>query len=63
MLSAIEAKKKDKKKREEGDQTKLVKSGQKGQRELKNLLTSLKVEYDPNKAKSVSSERALVSYQ
>ena len=63
LLLAIEAKKKDKKKREEGDQTKLVKSGQKGQRELKNLLTSLKVEYDPNKARSVSSERALVSYQ
>ena len=43
LLFAIEARKKDKKKREVGDQTKLVKSGQKGQRELKNLLTSLNV--------------------
>ena len=30
LLLAIEARKKDKKKREVGDQTKLVKSGQKG---------------------------------
>ena len=63
MLLAIEARKKDKKKREVGDQMKLVKSGQKGQWELKNLLTSLNVEYDPNKARSVSFERVLVSYQ
>ena len=46
-----------------GDQMKLVKAGQKGQRELKNLLSSLNVEYDPNKARSASSERAIVPYQ
>ena len=42
---------------------KLVKLGQKGQQELKNLLSSLNVEYDPNKARSASSERAIVPYQ
>ena len=62
MLLAIEAKKKDKQKLV-GEQTKLVKSGQKGQRELKNLLSSLNVEYDPNKARSASSKRAVVLYQ
>ena len=41
---------------------KLVKSGQKGLRELKNLLSSLNVEYDPNKARSVNSEWAVVPY-
>ena len=56
LLLAIEARKKDKKRHEVGDQTKLVKSGQKGQQGLKNLLTSLNVEYDPNKARSASSE-------
>ena len=56
LLLAIEAKKKDKKRREVGDQRKLVKSSQKGQRELKNLLTSLNVKYDTNKARSGSSE-------
>ena len=63
MLLAIEARKKDKQKLMVGEQTKLVKSGQKGQRELKNLLSSLNVEYDPNKARSASSERAVVPYQ
>ena len=42
---------------------KSVKLGQKGQRELKNLLSSLNVEYDPNKARSASTERAVVPYQ
>ena len=42
---------------------KSVKLGQKGQRELKNLLSSLNVEYDPNKARSASTKRAVVSYQ
>ena len=45
-----------------GDQTKMVKSGQKGQRELKNLLSSLNVEHDPSKARSASIERAAVPY-
>ena len=62
LLLAIDAKKKDKQKLV-GEQKKLVKSGQKGQRELKNLLSSLNVEYDSNKARSASSERAVVSYQ
>ena len=63
MLLAIEAKKKEKQKLVVGDQTKLVKSGQNGQWELKNLLSSLNVEYDTNKARSASSERAVVPYQ
>ena len=63
LLLAIEARKKDKQKHVVGDQTKLVKSSQKGQRELKNLLSSLNVEYDSNKARSASSERAIVPYQ
>ena len=42
---------------------KSVKSGHKGQRELKNLLSSLNVEYDPKKARSASFERVAVSYQ
>ena len=62
LLLAIDAKKKDKQKLV-GEQKKLVKSGQKGQRELKNLLSSLNVEYDSNKARSASSERAVVPYQ
>ena len=63
MLLAIEARKKEKQKLVVGDQMKLAKSGQKGQRELKNLLSSLNVEYDPNKSRSASSERAVVPYQ
>ena len=63
MLLAIEARKKDKQKIAVGDQMKLVKLGQKGQWELKNLLSSLNVEYDPNKSRSASSERAIVPYQ
>ena len=42
---------------------KLVKSSQKGQRELKNLLSSLNVKYDPNKSRSGGIERAIVPYQ
>ena len=56
MLLAIEARKKEKQKLVVGDQMKLAKSGQKGQRELKNLLSSLNVKYDPNKTRSASSE-------
>ena len=62
LLLAIDAKKKDKQKLV-GEQKKLVKLGQKGQRELKNLLSSLNVEYDSNKARSASSERAVMPYQ
>ena len=63
MLLAIKARKKEKQKLVVGDQIKLAKSGQKGQRELKNLLSSLNVEYDSNKARSESSERAVMPYQ
>ena len=63
LLLAIEARKKDKQKLVGGDQTKLVKSGQNGQWELKNLLSSLNVEYDTNKVRSASSEQVIVSYQ
>ena len=63
LLLAIEARKKDKQKLVVGNQMKLVKSSQKGQQELKNLLSSLNVEYDPNKAKSASSERVVMPYQ
>ena len=63
LLLAIEARKKDKQKIAVGDQMKLVKLGQKGQWELKNLLSSLNVEYDPNKARSASFDRAIVPYQ
>ena len=68
LLLAIEAKKKKKKKKKKeqhviGDQTKLVKLGQKGQRELKNLLLSLNVEYGSKKLRSASMEWAVVSHQ
>ena len=46
-----------------GDQTKLVKLGQKGQRELKNLLLSLNVEYGSKKLRSAGMEWAVVSHQ
>ena len=38
-------------------------SGQKGQRELKNLLTSLNVEAGSTKSRTVSKERAVVVHQ
>ena len=63
LLLAIGVRKKDKQKLVVGDQTKSVKLGQKVQRELKNLLSSLNVEYDPNQARSASTEQAVVSYQ
>ena len=62
LLLAIKAKKSYKQKLVVGDQTKLVKSSQKGQRELKNLLSSLNVEHDPNKARSAGIEQAIVPY-
>ena len=46
-----------------GDQTKLVKLGQKGQWELKNLLLSLNVEYGSKKLRRASMEWAVVSHQ
>ena len=42
---------------------KLVKSSQKGQQELKNLMSSLNVEYGLNKLRSESMERAVVLHQ
>ena len=60
-----EGKKKKKKKEQHviGDQTKLVKLGQKGQWELKNLLLSLNVEYGSKKLRRASMEWAVVSHQ
>ena len=46
-----------------GVKTKLVKSSQKGQPKLKNLLSSLNVEYGSNKLRSESMERAVVPHQ
>ena len=63
LLLAIEAKKKRKEQHVIGDQTKLVKLGQKGQWELKNLLLSLNVEYGSKKLRRASMEWAVVSHQ
>ena len=49
LLLAIEARKKNKKLQTVDDQMKHSKSGQKGQRDLKNLLTSLNVEVGSTK--------------
>ena len=46
-----------------GSPKKLIKSGQKGQRELKNLMSSFNVDYGSAKLRSVSSERAIVVCQ
>ena len=63
LLLAIEARKKNKQKHVVGVKTKLVKSSQKGQPKLKNLLSSLNVEYGSNKLRSESMERAVVPHQ
>ena len=63
LLLAIEAKKKRKEQHVIGDQKKLVKLGQKGQWELKNLLLSLNVEYGSKKLRRASMEWAVVSHQ
>ena len=63
MLLAIEARKKNKKLQAVDDQMKHNKSRQKGQRELKNLLTSLNVEVGSTKSRNVSKEWAVVVYQ
>ena len=62
LLLVIEAKKKDKKLQAD-DQMKHSKSGQKGQHELKNLLTSLNVDVGSTKSRNISKERAMVVHQ
>ena len=56
LLLAIEARKKNKKLQAVDDQMKHNKSRQKGQRELKNLLTSLNVEVGSTKSRNVSKK-------
>ena len=63
LLLAIEARKKNKKLQAVDDQMKHNKSRQKGQRELKNLLTSLNVEVGSTKSRNVRKEWAVVVYQ
>ena len=63
LLLALEARKKSKKLKAVDDQMKHGKSGQKGQRELKNLLTSMNVEVGSTKSRNVSKERAVVVHQ
>ena len=63
LLLAIEARKKNKNLHAVDDQMKQGKSGQKGQRELKILLTSLNVEAGSTKSRTVSKERAVVVHQ
>ena len=63
LLLAIEARKKNKKLHAVDYQMKQGKSGQKGQRELKNLLTSLNVKAGSTKSRTVSKERAVVVHQ
>ena len=60
LLLAIEAKKNNKKLKAADDQMKHGKSRQKGQRELKNLLTSMNVEVGSSKSRNASKERAVV---
>ena len=63
LLLAIEARKKNKKLKAVDDQMKHGKSGQKGQRELKNLLTSMNVEVGSTKSRNASKERAVMVHQ
>ena len=63
LLLALEARKKSKKLKAVDDQMKHGKSRQKGQRELKNLLTSMNVEVGSTKSRNVSKERAVVVHQ
>ena len=60
LLLAIEAKKNNKKLKATDDQMKHGKSRQKGQRELKNLLTSMNVEVGSSKSRNASKVRAVV---
>ena len=63
LLLALEARKKSKKLKAVDDQMKHSKLGQKGQRELKNLLTSMNVEVGSTKSRNVSKEQAVVVHQ
>ena len=63
LLLALEARKKSKKLKTVDDQIKHGKLGQKGQRELKNLLTSVNVEVGSTKSRNVSKEQAMVVHQ
>ena len=63
LLLALEARKKSKKLKAVDDQMKHGKSRQKGQREFKNLLTSMNVEVGSTKSRNVSKERAVVAHQ
>ena len=62
LFLALKARKKDKQRHEVDNQKKVIKSREKGHRELKNLMTSLNVEYRSAK-RSISSERAVVVHQ
>ena len=63
LFLALKARKKDKQRHEVDNQKKVIKSRQKGHRELKNLMTSLNVKYGLAKRRSISSERAVVVHQ
>ena len=63
MLLAIEARKKNTKLKAVDDQMKHGKSRQKGQREWKNLLTSMNVEVGSMKSRNASKEQAVVVHQ
>ena len=63
LLLALEARKKSKKLKAVDDQMKHGKSRQKGQRELKNLLTSMNVEVGSMKSRNASKEWAVVVHQ
>ena len=63
LLLAIKVRKKNKKLKAVDDQMKHDKSRQKGQRELKNLLTSMNVEVGSTKSRNASKERAMVVHQ
>ena len=63
LLLAIEARKRNTKLKAVDDQMKHGKLGQKGQRELKNLLTSMNVEVGSMKSRNASKEQAVVVHQ
>ena len=63
LLLAIKARKKNKKLYTIDDQMKQGKSRQKGQQELKNLLTSMNVEYGSTKLRSARKEQAVMVHQ
>ena len=63
IVVSYRGRKKNKQQHVVGDQAKLVKLGQKGQRELKNLLSSSNAKHGSNKLRSASMERVVVSHQ